>query len=452
MTRQVVPTSTRVVPQLPWSGMRLMHLLRDPLHVSMNLARKYGDVLHFKLGREEVFFLNHPDDIRELLVVQHENFRKGEGVMMLDRVLGKGLITNDGFAHKKQRRLVQPAFHRKRIAGYATAMVDAALRQAQIWQNGARIDMAQEMLHLTLMIVSKTLFNTDVEKEADTFHQGLATAMEAFRKIALSPWGELIEQLPFPINARLRQARENLDKVVYRIIDEHRRAGIDQGDLLSMLLLARDEDGSSMDDQQVRDEIMTLFLAGHETVAHALTWTWHLLSQHPDALARLQCEVDTVLGTRPATIDDIARLVYTERVIMESMRLCPPVWAIDRRALCDTDIRGVLIPARSRVVMSQYVVHHDARFYPDPERFDPERWTPEVQATRPKFAYFPFGGGPRLCIGESFAWTESILLLATLSQCWEAQSAPGARIEFQPAVTLRPKYGVKMILCKRTTF
>jgi cytochrome P450 len=424
-------------------------LLLRPLDVLVRLAHKYGDVLHLKAGREEIFILNHPDDIREMLVVKHENFRKGEGVMMLDRMLGKGLITNDGASHKQQRRLVQPAFHRKRIASYAAAMVDAAQQQAQVWQNREQIDMAQEMLQLTLVIVGRTLFNTDVAQEADTFHDGLATAMEAFRKIGLSAWGQLVERLPFPINARLRQARENLDKVAYRIIDEHRRAGVDQGDLLSMLLMAQYEDGRPMSMQQVRDEIMTLFLAGHETVAHALTWTWYLLAQHPEVLAKVQQEVDTVLAGRPATIDDLPRLSYIEQVIMESMRLCPPVWAIDRRAICDTDIRGIHIPKRSRVVMSQYVVHHDARFYPDPERFDPERWTSEAQATRPKFAYFPFGGGPRLCVGETFAWTESILLVATLSQYWEAHLAPNARIAFQPAVTLRPKYGVKMALHKR---
>ncbi|HZR44204.1 MAG TPA: cytochrome P450 [Ktedonobacteraceae bacterium] len=440
---------TRTVPRLSLRDLPSFLFLRNPVRVLPHIARKYGDVVHIKVGREETFILSHPDDIREVLVVQHENFRKGEGVMMLDRMLGKGLITNDGPSHKKQRRLVQPAFHRKRIAGYAASMVDAAQHQAQIWQDGASIDMAQEMLNVTLVVVGKTLFNTDVEKEADTFHQGLATSMEAFRKLAFSPWGPLIEQLPFPINARLRQARASLDKVVYRVIDEHRQAGKDQGDLLSMLLMARDEDGSTMDELQLRDEVMTLFLAGHETVAHALTWTWYLLALHPEVRAKVQQEVDTVLAGRPATIDDLPRLTYIERVMTESMRICPPVWGIDRRAICDVNIRGIPIPKGARVVMSQYVVHHDPRFYPEPERFDPERWTPEMQAALPKCAYFPFGGGPRLCVGEPFAWTESILLIATLSQYWEAHLAADARIEFQPAVTLRPKYGVKMTLHKR---
>ncbi|WP_157506790.1 cytochrome P450 [Ktedonobacter racemifer] len=449
MAQHVQTTPSRAVPCLTRSEAFSFLLFHDPLNTPLRLARKYGDVFYFQAGRNKVFFLNHPDDIRELLVVQHENFRKGEGVMILERMLGKGLITNDGAAHKQQRRLVQPAFHRRRIASYAQAMVEAAQQQAHAWQDGATVDMSQEMMQLTLVIVGKTLFNTDVGEEANTVQAALVTAMEAFRKLGLSPVGELVERLPLPIHARLRRARERLDKVVYRIIDEHRQQGIDQGDLLSMLLMARDEEGNVMNDQQLRDEVMTLFLAGHETTSNALTWTWYLLAQHPEVREKVQQEVDTVLAGRTATIEDLPRLTYTEQVLMESMRLCPPVWAIDRRVTRDTTLRGISLPKWSRVVMSQYVVHHDPRFYPEPEKFDPERWTPEAQATRPKFAYFPFGGGPRLCIGEAFAWTESILLLATLSQHWEARLAPGARVKFQPAVTLRPQYGIKMTLHKR---
>lgn len=441
-------SSTRAIPQVPlwWGALAYCYPLRIPLH----LARKHGDVFFFKFGRDQIFFLTHPDDIRELLVVQHERFRKGDGVMLLGRILGNGLITNEGASHRKQRRLVQPAFHRQRIASYAVAMVDAAQQQARVWQDGAQVDITDEMLRLTLVIVGRTLFNTDIAREAATFHQGLATSMEAFRKVGLSPWGNLIEQMEFPIIKRLRRARLSLDAVVYRVIEEHRRVGSDQGDLLSMLLLARDEEGNPMDNEQLRDEIMTLFMAGHETVAHALTWTWYHLARNPEILAKLWQEVDTVLEGRAATLDDLPRLVYTNRVMMEAMRICPPVWAIDRRAVCDTVIHGLHIPQGARVVMSQYQVQHDPRFYPDPERFDPERWTLEAQATRPKFAYFPFGGGPRLCIGESFTWTESLLLLATLSQHWEVRLAPHARIKFQPAVTLRPRYGVAMTLHKRT--
>ena len=420
------------------------------VNVFTQLARKYGDVLHIKVGREHTFFLNHPDDIRELLVVQHEHFHKGHGVMKLDRMLGKGLVTSDGELHRRQRRLVQPAFHKRRIAGYAASMAEAAQQKAREWQDGATVDMANEMMQLPLIIVGKTLFNTDVANEADTVREALVTAMEAFRALGLSPLGDLIERLPLPINARLKKARQSLDEVIYRIINEHRRQGTDQGDLLSMLLIAQEEEGTYMSDQQLRDEVMTLFLAGHETTSHALAWAWYALAQHPEVLAQLHNEVDTILEGRAPTIDDLPRLVYTQRVLSESMRLYPPIWAIDRTAQCETNIRGITIPRNARVIMSQYVVHRDPRFYPEPERFDPERWTPEAQAQQPKFAYFPFGGGPRLCIGESFAWTEGILLLATLVQSWETRLVPGFRVQFEPAVTLRPKDGIKMTLHKRT--
>jgi cytochrome P450 len=422
---------------------------RDPLNTPRLLAQRHGDIFYFKVGRDNIFFLCHPDYIRELLVAQHDKFRKGDGVMMLDRMLGRGLITSEGELHKKQRRLVQPAFHRQRITGYATAMVEAAQQKARTWQDGATVDMAQEMMNLTLVIVGKTLFNTDVENEATTVRDAMMTAMEAFRKLALSPLGGLVERLPLPINARLKQAREQLDTVIYRIIDEHRRQGTDQGDLLSMLLTAQDEEGKQMSDQQLRDEVMTLFLAGHETTAHALAWTCYLLAQHPDVYEQFLREVDSVLAGRLPGVDDIAQLRYTQQVLSESMRICPPVWSIDRRAIQDTTIGNVRIPKGARVILSQYVVHHDPRFYPDPDKFDPQRWTPEAQATRPKFAYFPFGGGPRLCIGEAFAWTESVLLLATLSQYWRMSLVPGQQVQFQPAVTLRPKHGIKMTLHQR---
>ncbi|GHO80339.1 cytochrome P450 [Ktedonobacter sp. SOSP1-85] len=450
MAQDVIKAPTeRTVPRLTRREGFSLIINSDPLGIPLRLARKYGDVFFMEAGGQKVFFLNHPDDVRELLVVQHEKFYKGDGVMQLARMLGQGLVTSEDPLHKRQRRLVQPAFHRKRIAGYTQAMVEAAQEQARNWRDGATVDMVEEMMELTLIIVGKTLFNTDVAREADTVQQALVTSMEAFRKLSMSPLGALVERLPLPINARLRQAREQLDAVVYRIIDEHRKQGNDQGDLLSMLLLAQDEDGSVMTDQQLRDEVMTLFLAGHETTSNALAWTWYLLAQHPEFLARLQQEVDSVLADRAASIDDLPRLPYTEQVLMESMRICPPIWAIDRNAIEDVNLRGIYIPKGSKVVLSQYVVQHDPRFYPEPERFDPERWTPEARAERPKFAYFPFGGGPRLCIGESFAWTEGILLLATLAQRWEARLAPGAHVAFQPAVTLRPKYGLKMTLHRR---
>ncbi|WP_084657786.1 cytochrome P450 [Thermogemmatispora onikobensis] len=411
----------------------------------LRLARKYGDVVHVKGGPLEIFLLSHPEDIREVLVVQHANFHKGQGVRMTSRMLGQGLLTSEGDFHKRQRKLIQPAFHRQRIASYATTMVEEAARLARSWQDGTVVDMAEEMMRLTLVIAGKTLFNVDVEREASTVSQAMAVAMEAFIKIGLSPWAEQLELLPLPIRRRFYRARDEMDRVIYRIIEEHRRSGRDQGDLLSWLLEVHDEEGA-MSDEQLRDEMTTLLLAGHETTANALAWTWYLLAQHPEVAARLRQEVVQVLGDRLPTADDFPRLTYAEWVLAESMRLYPPAWGIDRTAMRDCDIRGVTIPTGARVIMSQYVVHRDPRFYPEPERFFPERWTPEARAARPKFAYFPFGGGPRLCVGEPFAWMEGVLVLATLIRSWEAELVPGQRIEPEAAVTLRPRYGIRMRL------
>ncbi len=449
MARTLSPTSSTTAVRMSWRESLAALSFHDPLQLPLQLAQKYGDAFYLQLGKERVFFLTHPDAIRELLVVQPERFLKGPGVMRLDRMLGNGLITSEGDVHRHQRKLVQPTFHRHRVSGYATSMVQAAEQKALAWQDNTTLDMVQEMMELTLTIVGKTLFNADVKDAASTVRDALTTAMEAFRKQGMSPLGDLLERLPLPLNARLKRAREHLDAVVYRIIDEHRRSGIDQGDLLSMLLITGKEDGQGMSEQQLRDEVMTLFLAGHETTAHALTWTWYLLAQHPAVLATLQRELDAVLSGRAPTIEDLPRLLYTERVLKESMRLCPPIWSIDRRALCATTIQDVFIPQGARVILSQYTVHHDPRFYPDPDRFDPDRWTPEAQSARPKFAYFPFGGGPRLCIGESFAWTEGILLLATLAQRWELHLVPNQRVQFQPAVTLRPKDPIYMTMHRR---
>lgn len=447
----VYTTPTQTVPLLPLR--LLIAFFRDPLRMPLQLAHQYGDAFSFQVGKQRIIVLNHPDAIRELLVVQHEHIRKGDGVMQRDNVLGRGLATNDGPFYKKQRRLVQPAFHRQRLTGYAQTMVEAALQQAWTWCDGTTIDMVQEMPHLTLEIVAKTLFNADMGEETRVIEEGLPVTLEEFRKNALSLRAllgkDLLRRLPFPINIRSKRACARMDQVIARMIDEHRQKGDDQGDLLSMLLLAQDEEGHGMSDRQLRDEVMTLMTAGHETVAFTLIWTWYLLAVNPEAKAKVQLEVDRVLSGRAATFDDLPHLDYTRRVIMETMRLYPPVWIMDRRTLSDLTLAGISIPAGARVVVSQYVVHHDPRFYPDPDRFDPDRWTPERQASRPKFAYFPFGGGPRICIGESFALTECILLLATLSQHWQIELSPKACVELQPSVILRPKYGIEMILHQR---
>ena len=362
-------------------------------------------------------------------------------------MLGKGLLTSEGNFHRRQRRLSQPAFHRQRIAAYAQTMTEYAARRRDRWKEGEERDVAQEMMGLTLAIVAKTLFDADVETEAKEIGKALGEVLEMFSTFS-SPLTEVLDKLPLPKNRRVQQAKLRLDETIYRIIEERRGESEDRGDLLSMLMLAQDTegDGGGMSDEQLRDEVMTLFLAGHETTANALTWTWYLLSQHPEIEARMHAEVDSVLDGRLATVDDVARLTYTEMVLAEAMRLYPPVWVMGRRAVSGYKVGKFYVPAKSIILLSQYVMHHDERYYPEPERFDPERWTPEARAARPKYSYFPFGGGPRMCIGEQFAWMEGILLIATLAQKWKMRLVPGHPVKMQPLITLRPKHGMRMTI------
>jgi cytochrome P450 len=429
-------------------GRNIIAFRRDPTGFLESLARTYGDVVHLKFGSQRVFLLNHPDFIRDVLVTHNRNFVKGRGVQRARRVLGDGLLTSEGALHLRQRRLIQPGFHRERIAAYGTLMIDEAVRIRAHWVDSATLDIHEQMMRLTLAVVGKTLFDADVEAEAAEIGAALNTLVGLFGS-ALMPFAEQLEYLPLPVTRRFGQARRRLDATIARMIAERRATG-DRGDLLSMLLFAQDAgDDPSMSDAQVRDEAMTLFLAGHETTANALTWTWYLLSQSPDVEAQFHAEIDRVLQGRLPTVDDLPQLAYTRMLISESLRLYPPAWTIGRRAQADCQVGDYTVPAGSIVLMSQWVMHRDPRYYPDPERFDPYRWTPERQAQRPKFSYFPFGGGPRLCVGESFAWMEGVLLLATLAQCWRLRLAADQLVAAQPSITLRPRYGMRMVIERR---
>jgi len=424
---------------------------RGVLPFFQNLAQQYGDIAYFKLGVQDAYFLNHPDLIKEVLVTNTQHFMKGLALQRAKRLLGQGLLTSEGEFHRRQKRLAQPAFHRARIAAYGKSMVDYAARMRERWQDGATLDISEEMMRLTLAIVGRTLFDADVESDAVEVGQAMSVVMELFNTITI-PFFELLQRLPLPQLRRFEKARDKLDKIVFRMIEERRSSGEDRGDLLSMLLLAQDEegDGGQMTDAQLRDELMTIFLAGHETTANALTWTWYLLSQNPDAEAKLHAEVGEVLGGRLPTVTDVPSLVYTEHVLAESMRLYPPAWALGRMALADVEIGGYTVPQPSLVLMSQFVMHHDVRYFPEPNRFDPERWTTEAREQRPQFSYFPFGGGPRRCIGEGFAWMEGILLLATIAQQWQMRLVPDQVIALRPVITLRPKFGMRMIVQRRS--
>ncbi len=447
-----------MIPRLPpgpkrkFLGLDFIAFRRNPISFIERMAREYGDISYFRMGPQDVYFLNHPDFIKDVLVTHQQNFTKGRALQRSKRLLGEGLLTSEGDFHRRQRRLAQPAFHRRQLASYAEAMTAHAARMRDAWRDGQTLDISHEMMRLTLAIVGKTLFDADVEREADEIRAAMTDIVRLFNAMML-PFSELLEKLPLPQKRRFDKAKQRLDATIYRMIEERRSGGgARRNDLLSMLLDARDEegDGAGMTDTQVRDEALTIFLAGHETTANALSWTWYLLSEHPEVEARLHAEIDSVLEDgRLPRVEDVARLRYTEMVIAESMRLYPPAWAIGRLSINEHSVAGFLMPPRSLVLLSPYVMHRDERYFPDPTRFDPERWTPEAREARPQFAYFPFGGGARRCIGEGFAWMESILLVATLAQRWRLRHVPSHKVALQPAITLRPKGGMLMTLEKR---
>ncbi|MSP78036.1 MAG: cytochrome P450 [Dehalococcoidia bacterium] len=435
-------------PLLP--GALLLAFRRDPLRMLIRIAHDYGDIAHFRLGPQHIYLVSHPDHIRDVLVTHHQAFRKSRALELAKRVVGEGLLTSEGEFHLRQRRLVQPAFHRQRIAGYANIMTDYAAQAAARWPDGGVVDIHQEMQRLALGIVGKTLFDANVEDESPEISEALTITMNLFDKLT-TPFSDVLDKLPLPGNRRMDTAIKRLNETIYRIIRERRVSGEDRGDLLSMLLHTQDieGDGGSMTDLQIRDEAMTLFLAGHETTANALTWAWYLLSQHPEVEAKLLEEITTVLHGNPATFEDYPRLHYTEMVFSEAMRLYPPAWALGRKALAEVPLGDYVVPVNGVILMSQYITHRDPRFFPDPDRFDPLRWTLEAKAARPRFSYFPFGGGPRVCIGEPFAWMEGVILMATITQRWQMRLAPGHHVEAFPRVTLRPRYGMKMTLHRR---
>lgn len=450
--KEQAPPSRRYPPGprriFPLSG--LFAYRKGPLPFFQNLAAQYGDISYFKLGPQEAFFLNHPDYIKEVLVTNHQNFHKGLALQRAKRLLGEGLLTSEDDFHRRQRRLAQPAFHRARIASYAGVMTDYASQTRARWHDSETLDMSDEMMRLTLGIVGKTLFDADVVSDAQEVGEAMTVVMDLFNIITI-PFFELLQKLPLPQLRRFDNAKARLDAIIYRLIEERRRGGEDRGDLLSMLLLAQDTegDGGAMTDEQLRDEVMTIFLAGHETTANALTWTWYLLSQNPEVETKLHEEIDRVLGGRLPAFEDVAQLKYTEMVLAESMRLYPPAWALGRLAVKEFEIAGYVVPRKSLVLMSQYVMHRDPRYFPAPLRFDPDRWTAEARDSRPQFSYFPFGGGPRRCIGEGFAWMEGILLIATLAGQWQMRLVPNHPVALKPVITLRPKHGMRMTVTRR---
>ncbi len=431
------------------------HIRRRPLEFYTSLRRQYGDVVRFRTtGPFNAFLLSHPDDVEYVLRKNARNYPKEEFVnAKLKLFLGEGLLTSEGEFWLRQRRLAQPAFHRQRLAALATLMTDATGAMLARWEpdagSGRPLDVADEMAHLTLGIVGRALLGVDLSEKAGALGRAFEVALEHVNHRSTHMLA-VPERIPTPRNRRFLMARRKLDEAVYRIIAERRRSGEDTGDLLSMLLAARDEEtGEGMSDQQLRDEVVTILIAGYETTADALAWTWYLLGAHPETRARLRAELAAVLAGRVPTVEDLPQLPYTRMVLQEAMRLYPPAWGLLRQAREDDEIRGYRIPARVRIVISQYVVHRHPGFWEEPERFDPERFAPGRVASRPPFAYFPFGGGQRMCIGNNFAMMEAQLILATVAQRYRLDLVPGHPVEPEPLITLRPRHGVLVTLHDR---
>lgn len=422
----------------------------DPIGFMSRSAQEYGDIVHWQGPTLSFYQLNHPDYIEELLVKKNSLFTKHQTFHILRKIWGNGLLVSDGEFWQRQRRLMQPAFHREQIFAYGEVMVDYTKRLLKNWHEDEIRDVHEDMMHLTLEIVAKTLFGTELLEDVTQVEKAMQISIEYFEArnsnmlLYLTP-----EWLPIPLNLRFKKAVQQFDQLIYRIIQEKRESGETAHDLLSMLLHIQDEDGTRMSDKQIRDELITLLIAGHETTALALSWTWYLLSQHPEVEQKLLTELQTVLAGRTPTFADLPKLIYTERVIMEVMRLYPPVWAMSRQALQDCEIAGYPIRTGDGVVISPWVMHRDSRYFEQPEVFNPDRWANDFVKKIPTFAYFPFSGGPRVCIGQSFAKMEAVLLLATIAQQFKLTLVPNQEIIPWTAFTLRPKYGVKMLLNQR---
>ena len=427
---------------LLWFALRKLRPA-NPILLFQHLAAEYGDIVHYKIGWHHIVFLNHPDYIREILVVQNDNFIKERTVQRTKMLLGEGMITAEGAQHRTQRQVAQPAFHRQRIPEYASIMVREATRVRDRWRAGEQRDIAIDMMHLTLNVVAQTLFATDLAEEVNELASAINRIMGLYNFLVMLPAAEWLVHVRPPGLAAFVRARKRIDRVVYRMIAAHRQRGPHGGSLLDMMLAAS-PDQTPASEQFLRDQVITVFLAGYETVANALSWTWYLLSQNPDCERRFHSEIDRELQGRLTTFDDVPRLRYVEMVLAEAMRLYPPAWAMGRYARADFQLGDYSLPAKTTVLMSQYLTHRDPRFFPDPLHFDPERFTPEAKSRRTKLTYFPFGAGVRQCIGESFACMEGVLLLATIAQEWKLSLVPGHRVEPEPLITLRPKYGMRM--------
>jgi cytochrome P450 len=452
--REAAPANKRGLPPgpkgLPFLGVGL-RLRRDPLALLRQVAQEYGDIASIPVPLGTRILLNNPQWIEQMLVVQQNRFHKSTLTKQVtERMLGQGLLTSEGEFWRRQRRLAQPAFHRSRINEYAAPMVEITETHMREWRNGETRDVQHDMMALTLDVAVRTLFGATLPGEAARVGRAMTFLMRHQLGRFRSPF-RVPASWPTPRNRRADREVEFLDSLVYRIINDRKKQGDagQNGDLLSMLMAAMDEDGKQMTPKQLRDETMTLFLAGHETTALTLAWTWYLLSQNAAAKSRLHGELRAVLGGRAPGVADFARLPYLHAVVNEVLRLYPPAYLLARTSIAPCTIGGYDIPAGTTVLTSQWLMHRDSRWFDEPDAFRPERWLDGLADRLPPGVYLPFGDGPRRCIGQGFALLEAALVIATIAQRYRFCLVPGHPIVPEPLVTLRPKYGIRMTLHAR---
>ncbi len=446
-----MPTHVSGPKGLPISG-NVLEFRKDPLQFLTRITEEYGDLVHIRFGpQRHAYLINDPEQIKEILVTKQAHFKKAKGLQVAKATVGEGILTSEGQHHLRQRRLMQPAFRRERVASYGDVMVKHTASMMESWKDGEIRNISKDMMELTLAIITETMFGADVTADVSKIGDAIDVGLHYVSRKATS-FIDLPLEVPTKRNREFMQSREVLDNVIYSIIEQRRQKPDQESkDLLSMLLAARDEeDGTGMTDEQVRDEVMTIFIAGHETTANTISWIWYLLAQHPEVEQKLWAELDRVLAGRKPTVEDIPQLPFTNLIITEAMRLYPAAWMMNREVVDEVEIGGHTYKPGDTLMMSQYVMHRNPKYYEQPDRFDPERFSGDLLKQNPQFAYFPFGGGPRICIGNNFALMELALIMATVCQAFQFRLTDEQPVvEPEPLVTLRPKHGMKMQVRKR---
>lgn len=428
---------------------QLLSFRKNPIKFLEKLSKKYENIIRFKLGPQDVILLNDPDLIKDVFVTNNHKFIKSKGLQMAKAVLGEGLLTSEHDLHARQRKMIQPSFSAKKISYYSEIMTDFTLNYSNSLKDGDEKDLSSEMMSLTLDIVCKALFDSDVEADTKKLQDSLGILIEMFDEVT-NPFYYLLKNTSLPKYKKFNEAKEFVDQIIFKMIKERRGNSHERNDLLSTMLNAQDEDDKKgMSDIQIKDETLTLFMAGHETTANLLTWTLYLISQNQRVEAKIIQEINNVVGDRTPNYDDIHNFTYLKKVLTESMRVYPPAWVIGRINTEDHILNNYKIPKGTVILASQYIIHRDSRFYQSPLKFIPERWNEERKNNIPKYAYFPFGTGARVCIGEQFAWSEGILILSILLKRWRFILSKEQKIDVKPLITMRPKYGMKMIIKER---